>query len=242
MKVIISKPGIKIEDINKDSFYGVVNNNNSPIGGQSLWSGMMLFENKIYTCSSGCPLLYSELPSYADPEQYSEKLKEEYFIKNGRVKFYGNKIIILEKRSLIINKKFNISVNNIFSTYVKPNTREHCGLIFGIDNYEDFDLKRHNYYLFLIEKNGYLSLSKFYKGFNYDLLPKSDEILNNFNKLNTYKMTVKFNSFSGEIITSINNIIIFKAVDKSLKGNKIGIISDGIGTIFTQILPEQILS
>ena len=77
MKVIISKPGIKIEDINKDSFYAVVNNNNSPIGGQSLWNGMMLLENRIYTCSSGCPLLYSEIPSYADPSQYSDKLKEE---------------------------------------------------------------------------------------------------------------------------------------------------------------------
>ena len=71
MKVIISKPGIKIEDINKDSFYAVVNNNNSPIGGQSLWNGMMLVGNKIYTCSSGCPLLYSELPSYAEPEQFN---------------------------------------------------------------------------------------------------------------------------------------------------------------------------
>ena len=64
---------------------------------------------------------------------------------------------------------------------------------------------------------------------------------NNFNKLNNYKMTVKFNSFSGDIITSINDIIVFKTNDKSLKGNKIGIICDGIGAIFTQILPEQLL-
>ena len=38
-------------------------------------------------------------------------------------------------------------------------------------------------------------------------------------------MTVKFNSFSGDIITSINDIIVFKANDKSLKGNQIGITS-----------------
>ena len=55
-------------------------------------------------------------------------------------------------------------------------------------------------------------------------------------------MTVKFNPFSGDIIASINNIIIFKANDKSLKGNKIGIICDGIGAIFTRILPEKLLN
>jgi hypothetical protein len=238
MKVIISKPGIKIEDINKDSFYAVVNNNNSPIGGQSLWSGMMLVGNKIYTCSSGCPLLYSELPSYAEPEQYSNKLKEDYCIKNGKVDYYGNKIIILEKESLIINKRFNTSVNNSFSCYVRPNTRNDCGLIFGIDNFEELNLSEINYYLFLIKENGYLALSKFYEGLVYDLLPKSKEIFNNFNKFNNYKMTVNFNSLSGDITTSINNIIVFKANDKSLKGNKIGILCDGIGAIFTQILPE----
>ena len=31
MKVMISKPNIDIKDINKDSFYALCNNNNSPI-------------------------------------------------------------------------------------------------------------------------------------------------------------------------------------------------------------------
>ena len=71
MKVIISKPGIPIEQINRESFFAVNNNNKSPIGGASLWSGMMLIGNKIFTCSSGHPILYSELPVYDDPIKYN---------------------------------------------------------------------------------------------------------------------------------------------------------------------------
>ena len=39
MKVMISKPNIDIKDINKDSFYALCNNNNSPINGTSIWNG-----------------------------------------------------------------------------------------------------------------------------------------------------------------------------------------------------------
>ncbi len=70
MKVIISKPGIPIEEINKESFFAVSNNNKSPIGGASLWNGMMLLGNILYTCSSGHPILYSELPVYDEPKKY----------------------------------------------------------------------------------------------------------------------------------------------------------------------------
>ena len=70
MKVLISKPGISIEKINADSFYAVTNNNRSPIGGASLWNGMMLIKNVLYTCSSGHPILYSELPLYDVPNKY----------------------------------------------------------------------------------------------------------------------------------------------------------------------------
>ena len=81
MKVIISKPGIPIEEINKDSFFAVSNNNKSPIGGASLWNGMMLIGNILYTCSSGHPILYSELPVYDEAKKYNNKLKNKYFIK-----------------------------------------------------------------------------------------------------------------------------------------------------------------
>jgi len=71
MKVIISKPGIPIYQINKDSFFAVCNNYNNPIGGASLWNGMMLINNIIYTCSSGHPILYSEIPLYDNPNKYN---------------------------------------------------------------------------------------------------------------------------------------------------------------------------
>lgn len=81
-------------------------------------------------------------------------------------------------------------------------------------------------------------MSKFYEGFYHDLLPKSDEIYKNYNKLNEYKMTVKFNYFTGDIIANINNKVVFSVNDKSIQGNKIGVLSDEKGTIFTQILAE----
>ena len=52
MKVMISKPGIPIEEINQQSFYALCNNNNSPIGSLSNWNGMTLLENILYTVSS----------------------------------------------------------------------------------------------------------------------------------------------------------------------------------------------
>ena len=94
MKVLISKPGVPIEKINKNSFYAITNNNRTPIGGASLWSGMILLENKLLTCSSGHPILYSEMPIYADPKDYNDLLKEKYLIILGDATFYGNKIMI----------------------------------------------------------------------------------------------------------------------------------------------------
>ena len=93
MKVIISKPGITIDKINKDSFFAVSNNNKTPIGGSSLWSGMMLIGNIIYTCSSGHPILYSEIPLYDNPDKYNEILRNKYYIISGDAEFFGNKII-----------------------------------------------------------------------------------------------------------------------------------------------------
>ena len=52
MKVMISKPGIPIEKINKNSFYGLCNSNKTPIGMSSIWNGMMLIGDILYTCSS----------------------------------------------------------------------------------------------------------------------------------------------------------------------------------------------
>ena len=64
MKVMISKPGIKIENINKDSFYDITNCNETPIGGSSIWNGLMLIGDILYTCSSDNSIKCSKLPKY----------------------------------------------------------------------------------------------------------------------------------------------------------------------------------
>ena len=85
MKVMISKPGIPIENLNQNSFYALCNNNNSPIGALSIWNGMMLLYNILYTVSSENTIKYSEIPIYDEPNKYNEKLIENYFIVKGKI-------------------------------------------------------------------------------------------------------------------------------------------------------------
>ena len=66
MKVMISKPNITIQNINNNSFYALCNNNNSPIGGSSIWNGMMIIKNTLYTCSSDNVIKYSKIPIYEE--------------------------------------------------------------------------------------------------------------------------------------------------------------------------------
>ena len=131
MKVIISKPGIPIELINKDSFFAVSNNNKSPIGGASLWNGMMLIGNILYTCSSGHPILYSELPIYDEPKKYNIILKNKYMVKEGKATFFGNKIITRGKNNIILNKEIILNSSKNIHTDVMPYNICECGLIFG---------------------------------------------------------------------------------------------------------------
>jgi len=235
MKIIISKPGITIDKINRDSFFAVSNNNNSPIGGASLWNGMMLIGNIIYTCSSGHPILYSELPLYDDPNKYSQLLKNKYIIKNGKADFFGNKIITKGKNNIIINKefKFNSSIN--IYTNIKPNMKGDCGLIFGFDDYSS---NINKYHFFLINNEGFLLLQKKTENQIKDLFTYNDCIHHNYNKENVYKMKIKYNISSSEITTYVNEIEIFKITSKLFLNSKIGFMSSDNGTIFTQLLLE----
>ena len=235
MKVIISKPGIPIDQINRDSFFAVINNNKSPIGGASLWSGMMLIGNKIFTCSSGHPILYSELPVYDDPNKYNEKLMNKYRIENGQADFYGNKIITNGKDNIIINKEFKLNSSiNIFTNIV-PNILGKCGLIFGFENYDN---DKDNYYLFIIDKEGFISLEKRKKNNSQNIFPLNDSIHENYNKENIYKMNIKYNYTSNEIKAYLNDIEIFRISDISFMNSEIGLMSSDNGTIFTQLLLE----
>ena len=239
MKVIISKPGIKIEDINKDSFYAATNNYKAPIGSKSVWNGMMLVDNKIYAVSSGNHILYSEIPLYDNYSEYDIKLEKEYYVKKGKVNFNGNKIIIQKDYgiALLINKEIEINDNNTFYSHIIPNNSDNCGLIFGFN--DEYKKDNYDYYAFLIKKNGYLSLEKFLNGQYIKLEPIKNILIDNFNNNNEYKMSVKFNLSSGQILANINdniNNIDISSLDKDLKGNKIGLICDGNGAILTQIL------
>ena len=235
MKVIISKPGIKIEDINSDSFYAINNVYKNPIGTNSLWNGMMLIGNKLFTASSGHPILYTDIPIYSNPEDYNNILKDQYDVISGNASFIGNKIYILKEKTLILKKKFIIPNNKTFYTYITPNITGDCGLIFGFNNSYKTTIK--NYYIVLIRDNGLITFGKKIKDV-YVELSKYDGIQKEFNKNNNYKISIQFNFIFGEIKTTINDKIQFINKDKSLKGKEIGLISNKPGAIFTQVLLE----
>ena len=234
MKVMISKPGIPIESINRDSFYALCNNNNSPIGGLSNWNGMMLFNNTLYTVSSENTIKYSEIPIYDDPKKYNQKLKEKYFIKKGKFSTNGDKLISISKKLFVINKYINTNITNNFYTYITPYCKSKFGLIFGIKGFIESD----NYYIFQINKKGNLSLLKYENGEYENLILTHNKIIKNYCKNNTYKMKVTFNPSKGNILTSINDQIIYSITDKSLNGKKVGFVSYGKNIVFKQILSE----
>ena len=224
MKVMISKPNIDVKDINKDSFYALCNNNNSPVNGTSIWNGMIIFDNILYTFSSDTTIKYSEIPIYVDPNRYSQKLRNEYYLRKGNISTYGNKIIVNNKNTLVINKNINTYFNNTFYSYVTPNNNYECGLIFGFNNLNDSILIRDNYFSFIINKEGYLILSKILNENYIEIIrKKSEEIFNRFDKRNTYKLTIKFVPYIGKITASINDNVIFDIFDNSLIGDFVGL-------------------
>lgn len=242
-KIMISKPGIGIQDINKDSFYAITNFNNSPFGVKSVWNGMMLINNIIYACSSEETIKYSEIPLYEeDPNKYNDKLISEYEIKSGNISLYGNKIITKEEKTLLMNKNIDTTVNHTFYTYITPNKGDNetydSGLIFGLNNPSFPFWKEVDHYMFIINIKGLLFIAKVINGVFIELQKKSDVIEYDFHNKNTYKMSVKFVPDTGEIVACINDNEIFNFTDKTLNGKNVGLRSRGNGTVFTQILAE----
>ena len=239
MKVMISKPNIDIKDINKDSFYALCNNNNSPVNGTSIWNGMIIVNNILYTFSSDNTIKFSEIPIYVDPNMYNQKLRNEYYLKTGNISTYGNKIIVNHQNTLIINKNINTYFNNTFYTYVTPNDNYDCGIIFGLSNMNFTNLTENKYFRFIIDKEGYLILSKMINGINIEInKKKNEEFFHEFDIRNTYKLTINYIPEIGKIISSINENIIFDIFDNSFNGRYVGLESLGNGTVFSQILVE----
>ena len=235
MKVMISKPGISIDKIDKDSFFSVVNNYNSPIGGSSLWNGMMLIGNIIYTCSSGHPILYSELPLFDEPNKYKVILKNKYYIVNGDAEFFGNKIITKGKDNIIINKEYILNSTINIYTKIIPNITGECGLILGINDYFE---KINNYYAFIINNEGILSFQNRTKNETKNLYSNKNLIHINYNKENVYKMSIKYNYSTNEIAAYINELDVFKITNKYFLNSFVGFLSSNCGTIFTQLMSE----
>ena len=236
MKVMISKPGIPIEEINQDSFYALCNNNNSPIGALSNWNGMMLLGNILYTVSSENTIKYSEIPIYEDPNKYNEKLIENYYIKKGKIIAYGDKLISKSNEIFVINKNIDTKTKNKIYTYITPYCNSSLGLVFGIENYTEAD----NYYFFQINEIGNLTLLKHIDGNFENLIVNENKFIENYNKNNTYKMGISFNPENGNIITSINDELIFSTIDETLNGSLAGFISLGKNTVFKQIISEEL--
>ena len=235
MKIMISKPGIPIEEINQNSFYALCNNNNSPIGSLSNWNGMMLIGNNLYTVSSENTIKYSEIPIYEEPNKYNIKLRKQYYILKGNITTYGDKITSKSKEIFVVNKKINTEITNKFYTYITPNCDSSVGLIFGINNFELAD----KYYFFQINEKGNLYLLRCEKGLNQNLIRSEKKSIINYNKYNTYKMEISFNPKIGKIFTKINDELIYSIFDQSLNGNKVGFISFGENTVFKQIVSDE---
>ena len=149
------------------------------------------------------------------------------FLKKFKTKLY---IIILGT---------NTYFNNTFYSYVTPNDNYDCGIIFGLNNLDYPELTKDKYFKFIIDKEGFLILSKMINGNNIEIIKKkSEDIYHRFDKRNTYKLTIKYLPYIGRIIANINENIVFDIFDNSLNGRYVGIESLGKGTIFSQLLVE----
>ena len=149
MKVLISKSGIPIEKINKNTSYAITNIKKSPIGGSNLRSGMMVLGHKIFTCSSGHPILFSEIQLYADPDDYNNLLKEKYLIKIGSIIFKGKIMIITNQNTLIMKKDlFLLDKVYTFYSFIIPNIDGDCRIILPLDKNKNFDITKKLFNIF----------------------------------------------------------------------------------------------
>ena len=114
-----------------------------------------------------------------------------------------------------------------------------CGIIFGLSNINYTNLTENKYFRFIIDKEGYLILSKMINGINIEInKKKNEELFHEFDLRNTYKLTIKYIPQIGKIISSINENIIFDIFDNSFNGRYVGLESLGNGTVFSQIITE----
>ena len=84
----------------------------------------------------------------------------------------------------------------------------------------------------MINENGNLTLMKYFEGKYENLIENQNKYIENYNKNNTYKMEVSYNTFNGNIVANLDNDIIYSTYDATLKGSKVGFISHAKNTCF----------
>ena len=70
-------------------------------------------------------------------------------------------------------------------------------------------------------------------------MPEKNKYIEHYNKNNTYKIGVSFNPKNGNIVTSLNDELIFTTTDLSFHGKRIGLMSQDKNTIFKQIIIDE---
>ncbi len=242
MKCIISKPGVELEDLNQNSFYALSNPNNTPIGGASLWNGMMIDNGKLYTCSSGCKIRVSNIPIY-DFQSLKDASVTNYDVRHGSIELNdSNNLKTTQDQTLVLDKNIDMSTNTMISTFVVPNSYYDCGIVFACNDdknqyWEDSDSS--GYYVFLINRDGYLILGKIVSGVWSEIVsPGNEYIRPGFSLYNRYKLSVKFAPSSGAIKCYVNGKNVFNTTDPTLNGVRAGFRSTGSGTIFSPFTIE----
>ena len=144
-------------------------------------------------------------------------------------------IISDSKEIFVINKKIDTKITNKFYTFITPYCDSNVGIIFGLDNLIEIT----KYYIFQINGKGKLTLLMKENGVYKNLIFKKNKFIKNYNKNNMYKMSILFNPDKGNIVTSINDKIVYSIIDKTFKGTMVGLFSRGKNTVFSQILSEE---
>lgn len=239
MKVIVSKPGIEPKDMNEDSFYGLCNVNNTMVPGSSLWNGMMIVDDVLYCCSTGCKIRTSKIPAYDEVKAVANAAS--YDVRNGGLEVIDEHHFMTSgSQSLVILHDSDLSASNHISTRVIPNNGGDAGIVFAGSDLKDSyweDADCGGYYIFLINADGYLILGKIVNGQWSEIVsPGSEIIRKGFSRYATYQLDVDFNPSSGEIVCKANNKVAFTATDATLSGIKAGFRSAAAGTVFTPLV------
>ena len=240
MKVIVSKPGIDPKDMDSTSFYGLCNVNNTAVGGASCWNGMMIVDDILYCCSSGCKIRTSKIPAY-DDYRFAEAKADKYTVRHGSLEVLDEQHFkTTSNQTLVIANDIDMNEHHRIMTRVIPGNGGDNGIVFACSDskesyWEDNDCG--GYYVFLINADGYLILGKIVNGQWGEIVsPGSEIIRKGFSRYATYELEIDFNVNTSDIVAKVNGKTAFTANAPMLHGAKVGYRSAAAGTVFTPLV------